>query len=150
MTTLAPFTAVLYLQFSSVDLDQPLFQPFPPEVVFQSYVPCEVYEVPLVLRNNDRVSAGLCGFNIVLGEESWRSACEMQHVKSRTKCLTLFLLQRRGDVPVILGFLSLVLTMHGWFLTKRSFLGQHPLGHLELLRAAQFLSSSLIVLHLQS
>ncbi|XP_015729352.1 hydrocephalus-inducing protein homolog isoform X2 [Coturnix japonica] len=42
-------------KFSSVDLDQPLFQPFPPEVVFQSYVPCEVYEVPLVLRNNDRV-----------------------------------------------------------------------------------------------
>ncbi|XP_065590287.1 hydrocephalus-inducing protein homolog [Cyrtonyx montezumae] len=42
-------------KFSSVDLDQTLFQPFPPEVVFQSYVPCEVYEVPLVLRNNDRV-----------------------------------------------------------------------------------------------
>ncbi|OXB74069.1 UNVERIFIED_CONTAM: hypothetical protein H355_003132 [Colinus virginianus] len=42
-------------KFSSVDLDQTLFQPFPSEVVFQSYVPCEVYEVPLVLRNNDRV-----------------------------------------------------------------------------------------------
>uniref|UniRef100_A0A669QXT0 HYDIN axonemal central pair apparatus protein n=1 Tax=Phasianus colchicus TaxID=9054 RepID=A0A669QXT0_PHACC len=44
-----------YQKFSSVDLDQTLFQPFPSEVVFQSYVPCEVYEVPLVLRNNDRV-----------------------------------------------------------------------------------------------
>ncbi|NXI70129.1 HYDIN protein, partial [Anseranas semipalmata] len=42
-------------KFSAVDLDQSLFQPFPSEVVFQSYVPCEVYEVPLVLRNNDRV-----------------------------------------------------------------------------------------------
>ncbi|XP_021264314.1 hydrocephalus-inducing protein homolog isoform X3 [Numida meleagris] len=42
-------------KFSSVDLDQTLFQPFPSEVVFQSYVPCEVYEVPLVLRNNDVV-----------------------------------------------------------------------------------------------
>uniref|UniRef100_A0A8C9LFZ1 HYDIN n=1 Tax=Pavo cristatus TaxID=9049 RepID=A0A8C9LFZ1_PAVCR len=42
-------------KFSSVDLDQTLFQPFPSEVVFQSYVPCEVYEVPLALRNNDRV-----------------------------------------------------------------------------------------------
>ncbi|XP_046781642.1 hydrocephalus-inducing protein homolog isoform X3 [Gallus gallus] len=42
-------------KFSSVDLDQTLFQPFPSEVVFQSYIPCEVYEVPLVLRNNDRV-----------------------------------------------------------------------------------------------
>uniref|UniRef100_A0A8B9BFH4 HYDIN axonemal central pair apparatus protein n=1 Tax=Anser brachyrhynchus TaxID=132585 RepID=A0A8B9BFH4_9AVES len=42
-------------KFSAVDLDQSLFQPFPSEVVFQSYVPCEVYEVPLVLRNNDVV-----------------------------------------------------------------------------------------------
>ncbi|NXC39739.1 HYDIN protein, partial [Penelope pileata] len=42
-------------KFSSVDLDQTLFQPFPSEVVFQNYVPYEVYEVPLVLRNNDRV-----------------------------------------------------------------------------------------------
>ncbi|NXW03107.1 HYDIN protein, partial [Fregetta grallaria] len=42
-------------KFSAVDLDQSLFQPFPSEVVFQSYVPCEVYEVPLILRNNDKV-----------------------------------------------------------------------------------------------
>lgn len=43
-----------------------MFQPFPSEVVFQSYVPCEVYEVPLVLRNNDTVSAGLRVSNAVL------------------------------------------------------------------------------------
>ncbi|XP_074007853.1 hydrocephalus-inducing protein homolog [Numenius arquata] len=42
-------------KFSTVDLEQSLFQPFPSEVVFQSYVPCEVYEVPLILRNNDKV-----------------------------------------------------------------------------------------------
>ncbi|XP_059684686.1 hydrocephalus-inducing protein homolog [Gavia stellata] len=42
-------------KFSSVDLDQSLFQPFPSEVVFQSYVPCEVYEAPLILRNTDKV-----------------------------------------------------------------------------------------------
>ncbi|NXS93719.1 HYDIN protein, partial [Jacana jacana] len=42
-------------KFSTVDLEQSLFQPFPSEVVFQSYVPCEVYEVPLTLRNNDKV-----------------------------------------------------------------------------------------------
>ncbi|NWW42685.1 HYDIN protein, partial [Pedionomus torquatus] len=42
-------------KFSAVDLEQTLFQPFPSEVVFQSYVPCEVYEVPLILRNNDKV-----------------------------------------------------------------------------------------------
>ncbi|XP_054055083.1 hydrocephalus-inducing protein homolog isoform X14 [Rissa tridactyla] len=42
-------------KFSAVDLEQSLFQPFPSEVVFQNYVPCEVYEVPLILRNNDTV-----------------------------------------------------------------------------------------------
>lgn len=44
------------LQYSVVDLDQALFQPFPSEIIFQNYSPCEVYEVPLVLRNNDKVS----------------------------------------------------------------------------------------------
>lgn len=44
------------LKFSEIDLDQALFQPFPSEIVFQNYTPCEVYEVPLVLRNNDKVS----------------------------------------------------------------------------------------------
>nr|XP_004659621.2 hydrocephalus-inducing protein homolog [Jaculus jaculus] len=42
-------------KFSGVDLDQALFQPFPSEIVFQNYVPCEVYEVPLSLRNNDKI-----------------------------------------------------------------------------------------------
>nr|XP_023421731.1 hydrocephalus-inducing protein homolog [Cavia porcellus] len=42
-------------KFSGVDLDQALFQPFPSEITFQNYIPCEVYEVPLVLRNNDKI-----------------------------------------------------------------------------------------------
>ncbi|CAN2389289.1 axonemal central apparatus assembly [Pristimantis euphronides] len=42
-------------KFSSMDIEQSLFQPFPSEIVFQNYVPCETYEVPLVLRNNDKV-----------------------------------------------------------------------------------------------
>ncbi|XP_069510876.1 hydrocephalus-inducing protein homolog [Ambystoma mexicanum] len=42
-------------KFSMVDVDQALFQPFPSDIVFQNYTPCETYEVPLVLRNNDRV-----------------------------------------------------------------------------------------------
>ncbi|KAM9214466.1 hydrocephalus-inducing protein homolog [Leptosomus discolor] len=46
----------LRTQFSAVDPEQSSFQPFPSEVVFQSYVPHEVYEVPLVLRNKDKVS----------------------------------------------------------------------------------------------
>ncbi|XP_074748293.1 hydrocephalus-inducing protein homolog isoform X5 [Strix uralensis] len=42
-------------KFSAVDLEQSVFQPFPSEVVFQNYVPFEVYEVPLILRNTDKV-----------------------------------------------------------------------------------------------
>ncbi|XP_014384628.1 PREDICTED: hydrocephalus-inducing protein homolog [Myotis brandtii] len=42
-------------KFSDIDLDQALFQPFPSEIIFQNYTPCEVYEVPLVLRNNDKI-----------------------------------------------------------------------------------------------
>ncbi|XP_042636791.1 hydrocephalus-inducing protein homolog [Orycteropus afer afer] len=42
-------------KFSGIDLDQALFQPFPSEIIFQNYTPCEVYEVPLVLRNNDKI-----------------------------------------------------------------------------------------------
>lgn len=42
---------------SSVPLDEPLFQPFPPEVVFTGYRPFETYEATLSLRNNDTVRA---------------------------------------------------------------------------------------------
>ncbi|XP_061217731.1 hydrocephalus-inducing protein homolog isoform X3 [Neopsephotus bourkii] len=42
-------------KFSAVDLDKSLFQPFPSEVVFQNYLPFKVCEVPLVLRNKDKV-----------------------------------------------------------------------------------------------
>ena len=40
---------------SSIDVDQPLFQPFPPEVVFHTYAPFKQYEAVLRLRNNDKV-----------------------------------------------------------------------------------------------
>ncbi|XP_033896012.3 hydrocephalus-inducing protein-like [Acipenser ruthenus] len=42
-------------KFTTVDIDQAMFQPFPSEIVFQNYIPCETYEVPLVLRNNDKI-----------------------------------------------------------------------------------------------
>lgn len=32
-----------------------MFQPFPSEIYFQNFEPYEVYEVPLILRNNDKV-----------------------------------------------------------------------------------------------
>ena len=42
-------------QFSQVNIDEPMFQPFPSEIFFQKFEPFETYEVPLVLRNNDKV-----------------------------------------------------------------------------------------------
>ncbi|XP_028665442.1 hydrocephalus-inducing protein homolog [Erpetoichthys calabaricus] len=42
-------------KFSMVDVDQPLFQPFPSEIWFQNYAPCETYDFPLALRNNDKI-----------------------------------------------------------------------------------------------
>ncbi|KAI4897658.1 hypothetical protein NFI96_025643 [Prochilodus magdalenae] len=42
-------------KFSDLDVDQPFFQPYPSEIVFQNYMPSEMYEVPLVLRNNDKI-----------------------------------------------------------------------------------------------
>jgi len=32
-----------------------MFQPFPSEIFFQNYEPFKTYEVPLVLRNSDKV-----------------------------------------------------------------------------------------------
>ncbi|XP_067276661.1 hydrocephalus-inducing protein homolog isoform X2 [Pseudorasbora parva] len=42
-------------KFSSLDLDQAMFQPYPSEIVFQNYSPFKTYKVPLELRNNDKV-----------------------------------------------------------------------------------------------
>ncbi|XP_054633597.1 hydrocephalus-inducing protein homolog [Dunckerocampus dactyliophorus] len=39
-----------------VDLDQTLFQPFPPKLVFQNFMPAQSYKLPLQLFNNDKVS----------------------------------------------------------------------------------------------
>ena len=45
-----------------LDIEIPLFQPFPSEIVFQNYEPFETYTVPLNLRNNDKVSFGKATF----------------------------------------------------------------------------------------
>uniref|UniRef100_A0A8C4S4T7 HYDIN axonemal central pair apparatus protein n=1 Tax=Erpetoichthys calabaricus TaxID=27687 RepID=A0A8C4S4T7_ERPCA len=44
-----------YSKLSTVDVDQAIFQPFPSEICFQNYTPCETYEFPLILRNIDKV-----------------------------------------------------------------------------------------------
>uniref|UniRef100_A0A663MUA9 HYDIN/VesB/CFA65-like Ig-like domain-containing protein n=1 Tax=Athene cunicularia TaxID=194338 RepID=A0A663MUA9_ATHCN len=79
ITQLLDMGEASYHKFSAVDLDQSLLQPFPSEVVFQNYVPFEVYEVPLILRNTDKVSAGMQRFNTVLGEQC--NSCGLQHNK---------------------------------------------------------------------
>ncbi|XP_025759455.1 hydrocephalus-inducing protein homolog isoform X1 [Oreochromis niloticus] len=38
------------------DIDQPLFQPYPSELVFQNFTPRQTYKLPLLLLNNDKVS----------------------------------------------------------------------------------------------
>uniref|UniRef100_A0A3Q3D588 HYDIN/VesB/CFA65-like Ig-like domain-containing protein n=1 Tax=Hippocampus comes TaxID=109280 RepID=A0A3Q3D588_HIPCM len=39
-----------------VDVDQSLFQPHPPELVFQNFTPAQSYKLPLQLFNNDKIS----------------------------------------------------------------------------------------------
>lgn len=39
-----------------------MFQPFPSDIVFQNFKPYETYQVPLRLRNNDKVGKNLFCF----------------------------------------------------------------------------------------
>ncbi|CAM9137276.1 unnamed protein product, partial [Bubo scandiacus] len=57
-------------KFSAVDLEQSLFQPFPSEVVFQNYIPFEVYEVPLILRNTDE---GMARYFLLMFPYEWQN-----------------------------------------------------------------------------
>ncbi|KAM7413943.1 hypothetical protein PAMA_018980 [Pampus argenteus] len=43
-------------KLSLVDVDQALFQPYPPELVFQNFTPAQTYKLPLLLLNKDKVS----------------------------------------------------------------------------------------------
>ncbi|XP_054864966.1 hydrocephalus-inducing protein homolog [Amphiprion ocellaris] len=45
-----------YHSFSLVDVHQPLFQPYPSELIFQNFTPAQTYKLPLLLLNNDKVS----------------------------------------------------------------------------------------------
>lgn len=48
-----------FYQFSFVDIDQPIFQPYPSELVFQNFAPTQTYSLQLSLFNNDKVCKGL-------------------------------------------------------------------------------------------
>ena len=39
----------------ALDIDEPIFQPFPPEVIFHHFEAFSTHEVLLYLRNNDKV-----------------------------------------------------------------------------------------------
>lgn len=43
-------------KFTSLKIDEPMFQPFPSDIVFQNFEPYETYQVPLSLRNSDKVA----------------------------------------------------------------------------------------------
>ena len=60
----------MFQLLSSVPEDEPLFQPFPPEINFCDYEPCEKYTAVFKLRNNDKVSDD---FNVV-NEYSYAAA----------------------------------------------------------------------------
>jgi hypothetical protein len=45
-----------------VPVGEPIFQPFPPEVMFANYEPFKAYEAMLCFRNNDTV--GLLAFSM--------------------------------------------------------------------------------------
>ena len=51
----ANFIKIKNLQNTQLVVDEPMFQPYPSEVFFQKYEPFQTYEVPLLLRNNDKV-----------------------------------------------------------------------------------------------
>lgn len=48
-----------HVKDTALDVDQPLFQPFPSEVVFQQFEPHHTYEFPVTFRNNDTVARHL-------------------------------------------------------------------------------------------
>lgn len=54
-TELLDMSETTHQKESTINIDESMFQPFPSEVIFQNYEPFETYEVPLVLRNGDKV-----------------------------------------------------------------------------------------------
>ena len=53
---LLDISAFSNIKDTQLSIDEPLFQPFPSELHFQRFVPCQSYEIPLSLRNNDKVA----------------------------------------------------------------------------------------------
>ncbi|EDO47363.1 predicted protein, partial [Nematostella vectensis] len=43
-------------KFTTMDIQEPIFQPFPSDIVFQNFEPYQTHEVPLQLRNRDKVA----------------------------------------------------------------------------------------------
>jgi hypothetical protein len=43
------------LKVSDIPIDKPLFEPYPSEIILQSYEPFQTYEIVVSFRNNDKV-----------------------------------------------------------------------------------------------
>ncbi|XP_029378255.1 hydrocephalus-inducing protein homolog [Echeneis naucrates] len=53
---LLDMSSATHHKLSLVDVDQPLFQPYPSELIFQNFLSGQTYKLPLILVNNDKVS----------------------------------------------------------------------------------------------
>ena len=51
----------------AVPVDQPIFGPFPGELIFQNYVPFRTYRIAITFRNNDKVRFGNLNFSTFTG-----------------------------------------------------------------------------------
>lgn len=56
---------VCLCQLCPVDMGQPLFQPYPSELVFQNFTPAQTYKLCLLLLNNDKVCGWVTNRSIV-------------------------------------------------------------------------------------
>lgn len=56
----------------AVGTDEPIFQPFPPEVVLHSYEPFKQYQATLSLRNNDKVWRNQGSVHMQCQHSAWK------------------------------------------------------------------------------
>uniref|UniRef100_H2XZ27 Hydin adenylate kinase-like domain-containing protein n=1 Tax=Ciona intestinalis TaxID=7719 RepID=H2XZ27_CIOIN len=55
VVALLDMSETTHQKVSYVDIEEAMFQPFPSEIYFQNFEPFQTYEVPLLVRNNDKV-----------------------------------------------------------------------------------------------
>jgi hypothetical protein len=77
---------ILQLQLTcAVPVDEPIFQPFPPEVTYHAYAPFKEYKALLYLRNNDTVGPASM-FKAQATSTVWESSDGRQRMKVHGCC----------------------------------------------------------------